>query len=253
MRRVKFRVVEPRLDPRPIRTPVPGWAGEPQPRANGSREQPWHCTPFSEMAKYGVEVLYPYDHEIRVLTRDGRFSFDGDFGAPPAEGRSWPPFRPFGEGYYTFQLLLDLKPEKGFATRVDPHPRYFTDSNNVTPLAVPAIIRNWWPMINFLVFKAPPEGGTHIFRPGEPMAQFSFIPEEPDFVLEAMTEEEAAERELQSRRIYESRSTLGADSQWLSNTNTVFDATYRRLHGAMRGSVANGPDDDEDNGRGAAG
>ncbi len=46
--------------------------------------------------------------------------------------------------------------------------------------------------------------------------------------------DEAAERELQSRRIYASRETLGADSQWLSSTNTIFDGTYRRIHGAAR-------------------
>ena len=243
MRRVKFRLIEPRLDPRPIRLAVPGWAGEPQPRVDGSHEQPWHCTPFSEMAKYGVEILYPYESELRVSTQDGRYAFMGDFGPPPDDGRSWPPFRPFGEGFYTFQLLLDLKPEQGFATRIDPHPRFFTDPTDTTPLAVPALIRNWWPMIYFMVFKAPPEGGTHVFRPGEPVAQFTFVPEEPDFVLEPMTEDEAAERELHSRRIYESRSTLGADSQWLSTTNTVFDATYRRLHGALRGGAAKGPDE----------
>jgi hypothetical protein len=49
-----------------------------------------------------------------------------------------------------------------------------------------------------------------------------------------MGEEEAAERELQSLRIHESRDNLGADSRWTSATNTVFDATYRRLHGAAK-------------------
>ena len=73
-----------------------------------------------------------------------------------------------------------------------------------------------------------------IFRKGEPMAQFVMIPAEPDFELVEMAPEEAAERELQSRRIYQSRSTLGADSQWVSATNTVFDGTYRRMLGAAR-------------------
>jgi hypothetical protein len=49
-----------------------------------------------------------------------------------------------------------------------------------------------------------------------------------------MSDDEAAERELQARRIYESRATLTADSQWTSASNTVFDATYRRIHGAAR-------------------
>jgi hypothetical protein len=49
-----------------------------------------------------------------------------------------------------------------------------------------------------------------------------------------MNEEEAAERELQARRIHASRTILSADSQWVSASNTVFAATYRRIHGAAR-------------------
>ena len=51
------------------------------------------------------------------------------------------------------------------------------------------------------VFKAPAEGRTHIFRPNEPFAQIIVIPEEADFDLEPMSEEESAEREMQARRI----------------------------------------------------
>ena len=160
--------------------------------------------------------------------------FDGDFGPPPDEERNWPPFRTFGERFYTYQILLDLKVETGFAVKIEPHPRFYTDPTDSVPIAVPALIRNWWPMLFFVVFKSPPEGRTHVFRPGEPFAQFTIIPEECDFELVEMSEEEAAERELQSRRIYESRATLAADSQWVSASNTVFDATYRRIHGAAR-------------------
>jgi hypothetical protein len=60
------------------------------------------------------------------------------------------------------------------------------------------------------------------------------IPAESDVELEPMSFDEAAERELQSRRIHASRETLGADSQWLSTTDTVFDGTYRRIYGAAR-------------------
>jgi hypothetical protein len=89
-------------------------------------------------------------------------------------------------------------------------------------------------MMFFLVFKSPAEGRTHIFRPNEPFAQFTVIPEESDFELIEMSDEEAAERELQARRIHESRSTLSAGTQWTSASDTVFDATYRRIHGAAR-------------------
>jgi hypothetical protein len=49
-----------------------------------------------------------------------------------------------------------------------------------------------------------------------------------------MPEDEAAERELQSQRIHASRTTLSADTQWVSSSNTVFDGTYRRIFGAAR-------------------
>ena len=87
-------------------------------------------------------------------------------------------------------------------------------------------------MVYFLVFKSPPEGGTHVFRPGEPFVQILVLPEEAAFELVPMSEEEAAERELQSRRIYQSRGGLSAETQWRSATNTVFDGTYRHILGA---------------------
>ena len=87
-------------------------------------------------------------------------------------------------------------------------------------------------MIFFLVFKSPPEGGAHTFRPGEPFAQILVVPEEADFELVPMSDQEAAERELQSQRIYESRSTLSAYTEWTSATDTVFDGTYRHILGA---------------------
>ena len=227
---VTYRLIEPRLAPRRTRLQVPGWGGEKQPRADGTHEQPWHCMPFVEGAQYGVELFYPYDFEVVVTRRAGGVWFEGDFGRPPRDGIEWPPFRPFGPGYYTYQLLLDLKVDDGLAVRAEPHPRYYTSAADDVPLAVPALLRtSWWPMISFVVFKAPPEGGAHVFRPGEPFMQLLILPVTGDLQLRPMTEAEAAERELQGRRIHASRETLGRDARWLSATNTVFDATYRRL------------------------
>ncbi|BBU63279.1 hypothetical protein MSC49_32140 [Methylosinus sp. C49] len=234
MKKIKFRMNGDDLAPRRTRMEIPGWAGQPEKRTDGSHEHAWHCVPFSEYAKYGVEIFYPYKNELRVSRKDGRLMLDGDFGAPPSPGRSWPPFRDFGGSFYTYQLLLDLKPEPGYAIKVETHPSFYTDSAGAAPIAVPAIIREWWPMIYFLVFKSPMEGQTHIFRTGTPMAQFTMIPAESDIDLEPMSFDEAAERELQSRRIHASRETLGVDSQWLSTSDTVFDGTYRHIHGAAR-------------------
>ena len=233
MRIVKHRSFTPELNPRRTKLEVPGWAGDRQPRKDGSMEQAWHCLPFSEAARYGIELFYPHPNEFRVSARGGRLLLEGDFGPPPqGHGGEWPPFRTFGDLYYTYQLSLDLKVEEGFAIRTEPHPRFYTDPTNTTPLAVPALLRRWWPMVYFLVFKSPPEGGVHIFRPGEPFVQVLVLPEQADFELAVMPEEEAAERELQSRRIYQSRSTLSAGTEWTSATNTVFDGTYRHILGA---------------------
>jgi hypothetical protein len=231
---IKCRLYHPKLQPRRTKLEIPGWGGKPEPRKEGSREQPWHCVPFSESAQYGIEIIYPYDNELHVSTRDGRLMLDGDFGPAPDTGVEWPPFRTFGEGFYTYQLLLDLKVEEGMAIRTEPHPRFYTDPTDTTPIAVPALLRRWWPMVNFLIFKSPPEGRTHIFRPGEPMAQVIVVPAEPDFEIVAMSEEEAAERELQARRIHASRETLSSDTHWTSSTATVFDGTYRHIHRAAK-------------------
>ena len=128
----------------------------------------------------------------------------------------WPPFRDFGGAFYTHQVLLDINPGEGYAIRVEPHPRFFIDRTGECPIAVPALVRNWWPMLFFLVFKSPPEGQTHVFRPGEPMAQILVIPETAEFELAEMSMEEQADRELRSRRIYAARSTVTADTDWVS-------------------------------------
>jgi hypothetical protein len=232
MDKVKYRLNDPRLAPRRTKLEIPGWAGKREPRADGSREQVWHCVPFSEGAQYGIELFYPYDNELHVSTKDGHLIMEGDWGPPPEGGVHWPPFRNFGDHFYTCQILLDLKVEKGMAIRTEPHPRFYTDRTDTVPIAVPALIRNWWPMMFFCVFKAPAEGRTHIFRPNEPLAQIIVIPEEASFELEKMGEEESAERELQARRIYHSRPTLSAGTEWTSSTDTVFDGTYRHLHRA---------------------
>jgi hypothetical protein len=224
---VKYRSARPGLRPRRTKLEVPGWAGQPDPRADGSHEYPWHCIPFSEAARGGLELTYPHASDLVVTTTGGTPAF-------VTEAAEKPPFRAFGREYYTYQLLLDLKPEAGFAIKIETHPRFYTDTTGTVPVAVPAIIRAWWPMIYFVVFKSPPEGQAHVFRPGEPFLQVTVIPEDEKIELLEMPEAEAAERELQSRRIYASRATLSADTQWTSSTDTVFDGTYRKIFGAAK-------------------
>jgi len=227
---VKYRMNEPRLNPRRTKLEMPGWAGKPEPRKDGSHEQMWHCIPFTEGAQYGIELFYPYDNDLRVTTREGVVHLNGDFGPVPEDGLQWPPFRSFGEHYYTYQLLLDLEVPPDMAVRSEPHPRYYAAGVDDVPLAVPALLRtNWWPMISFVVFKAPPPGVTHVFRKGEPFMQMLFVPAEIQFDLVPMDEDEAAEREMRGRRIHASRDTLSKETEWTSSTDTVFDGTYRHI------------------------
>ncbi|MHB1303723.1 MAG: hypothetical protein ACYCZB_09635 [Acidiphilium sp.] len=241
---VRYRLHEPRLAPRRTKLEVPGWGGEPQPRRDGSHEQPWHCLPFIEGAQYGFEIFYPFDNELRVTKRNGHVAFEGDFGPNPETGIEWPPFRPFGAGYYTYQLLLDLDAGPEMAVRTEPHPRYYTSAADDVPLAVPALLRtSWWPMISFVVFKAPPEGVVHVFRKGEPFMQFLVLPADPELELAPMEPEAAAEREMRARRIHASRETLGKGTAWVSSTRTVFDATYRNIRRASTGRVVKTPEE----------
>ncbi|HUN40571.1 MAG TPA: hypothetical protein VMU81_09795 [Acetobacteraceae bacterium] len=232
---VKYRLFEPRLNPRRTKMEVPGWAGQPEPRRDGSHEYGWHCMPFVESAQYGIELFYPFDNELRVTRRDGRVVLESDWGPDPGTGINWPPFRSFGDDYYSYQLLLDLNVPDNMAVRTEPHPRFYTSAADDVPIAVPALLRtSWWPIISFVIFKTPPEGRVHVFRPDEPFMQMLFVPAEPEFELVPMDEEEAAERELRSRRIHASRETLGKPSMWTSSTNTVFDGTYRQILRAAR-------------------
>lgn len=227
---LKYRTLGRGLPPRRTEVPVPGWGGEPQPRADGSHEQVWHCIPFSEGARYGVEILYPFEQELRVRTFRGRVKLEADWGPRPDDGLMWPPFRPFGEAYYSYQIVLDLKVEPGWAIRTEPHPRFYADGSGTAPIAVPALIRtSWWPMIFFVIFKAPPKGAVHVFRKGEPFVNVLVVPVDPELELQEMGEEESAERELQARRIRDSRPTLAENSRWISTTNTEFDGAYRHM------------------------
>ena len=51
---------------------------------------------------------------------------------------------------------------RGLGYPYGPHPRFYADRTGTVPIAVPALVRNWWPMLFFMVFKSPSEGRTHI-------------------------------------------------------------------------------------------
>ena len=72
MDEVKYRLVNPGLRPRRTKLEMPGWAGQPEPRADGAQEYAWHCAPFTESAQYGIEVFYPYENELHVTRKNGK-------------------------------------------------------------------------------------------------------------------------------------------------------------------------------------
>ena len=231
---IKFRSMNPGLRPRRTLLEVPGWAGEPDTLQTGPSAQPWHCIPFTEAARWGVEVPYPHLDDMRVSARNGEVQFEGEFGEEEEPDARRPPFHSFAQGYYSYQLLLDLQIEPGLALKLETHPRFFTDTTGTVPIAVPAILHHWWPMISFVVFKTPAPGQTHVFRPGEPMLAISIVQPEDKLEVIPMDEEEAAERELIARRIRATRATLSADTRPTSPPHTVFDGTYRRLFAAAK-------------------
>jgi hypothetical protein len=226
---VKYRFVGAARPPQRTTLPVPGWGGLPEPRADGSAEHPWQCVPFSEGARYGFEILYPFRGELRIRKQEGVILREA---LPPAEDpdAEAPLIAVAGERFYLFPITLDLKPPDGFAIRTEPHPRFYTDLTGTVPVAIPGLIRTaWWPMASTIVFKAPPEGGVHVFREGEPFVQVIVLPEEAPVELVPMDEDLAAERELQARRIEASREHLAEGSRWVSSSNILFDGAYRHM------------------------
>jgi len=47
MHTIKYRMTGENLRPRRTKLEIPGWAGQPEPRVDGSHEYAWHCVPFS--------------------------------------------------------------------------------------------------------------------------------------------------------------------------------------------------------------
>ncbi len=110
---IKYRSFNPDLLPRRTRLEVPGWAGTQEPRQNGSHEQPWHCIPFTEAARAGLELPYPHPDELRVSTRDGEILFEGEFGEAGDPDARRPPFRSFGRSTIRISCCLTSRSSLG--------------------------------------------------------------------------------------------------------------------------------------------
>jgi hypothetical protein len=195
---IKYRTWFKGSPPQKIKLQVPGWAGD-QGYSNGSKPQPWHCKPFVDGSTYGLELVYPFSNECVIRTNENEVvTFEGDFTDDEAYcGVKMPPFMSFAPHHYGFTSSLDIMTPPGIVTRIEPHPKFYTDRTGTVPIPVPGHIQSeWWSRIFFIAFKSPLPGQYHIFRPGEPYAQLLFVPKEINYDIKPMTAEEAAKRSV---------------------------------------------------------
>jgi hypothetical protein len=219
--------------PRRIRLQIPGWSGASIRPADGAVAQPWHCQPFVEGATHGLELVYPYQSEVRVRQEDGRIRFEGDLPAEMKAAGLSQPFGVFAAGHYGMGTGLDLLPPPGYALRLGPHPRYFTEESGDVPLAVPGHLQRFWPNQFFAAFRAPPPGQVHVFRPGEPYAQLLLVRVGETYAVEPMDAELTADRALQEQRV-RSLSYMLARRLWRSAGGIWFGDKYRQLQRIFR-------------------
>lgn len=237
---VKYRTWHTSQPPRPTRLQIPGWAGKDRRHGNGADPQPWHCPPFVDASTYGHELVYPYKSECRVKRIDGQIVFEGDFSGEDwmmGEGgdflgghprKSTPPMMSFAQGHYGMSSGLDLEPPEGYVIRTEPHPRFYTDDTGTVPCMLAGHIQRWWSRIFFVVFKAPREGETHVFRPGDPYGQLIFVPQKNSVVFNRFTEEESKVREIREKRLSEHARKI-ANYSWNDGKMLTFDDKYRVL------------------------
>lgn len=230
---VRYRTWYKGLPPQPIKLKIPGWAGDSHGHKDGDKPQPWHCIPFVESSTYGLELIYPYDTEVQIVTKDGKTDFIGDLEKERPEDTTWPPFSMFAPGHYGFTSSVDLIGPPDHSVRIECHPRYFTDTTWQTPCVVPGHIQSeWWPRIFFIVFKAPPEGQKHVFRKGQGYAQLFFVPRKVTYDVMPMTHDEMLYRLNLERKIMDLEDNI-SDHAWTDHIGNRFNDKYKVLQRAF--------------------
>jgi hypothetical protein len=159
---------------------------------------------------------------------DGKVRVEGDLEAEAAAAGMAHPFGVFAAGHYGMATALDLLPPPGYALRLGPHPRYFTSRAADVPLALPGHLQRFWPHMFFAVFRVPPPGEAHVFRPGEPYAQLLLVPAAETYRVEPMDAAEAEDRATQSRQVNSLTYLLGKRI-WRSDANYWFNDKYKQL------------------------
>jgi hypothetical protein len=237
---LRYRTWYKGIAPRPVKLQVPGWAGDSTDKCDGARPQPWHCTPFVEGSTYGLEMVYPFDTECRVVNDGGSIRFDGDFSAEAVPNIQFPPFMTFAPGHYGYTSALDICPPPGYVLRIEPHPRFYTDATGECPVPVAGHLQGeWWPRIFFIAFKSPRPGEAHVFRKGEPYASMLVLPRKVSYDIREMTNDEKRERARLEAAISNYAGEI-ATSRFKDHTGAVFDNKYKILRGAFEAGGVGG-------------
>lgn len=204
------------IPPRPIKLQIPGWGGIDHTHKNGSKPQPWHCIPFVEGNTYGLELIYAYEKEQRVTKKDGKIVFSNELS-----------FKCFADNHYGYQAGFDIQIPKDYVLRLEPHPKYFVDET--TPCVVPGHLQTeWWTRFFFIVFKAPFEGQTHIFRKGEPYGQILIVPQKINYKIRKQTKKEEKKRANWSALSLKNDQFIGEHS-WQADNGIKFNDKYKVL------------------------
>lgn len=227
--RLPWRILPGGVPPRRVSLEIPGWAGASVRPRDGAVPQPWHCRPFVEGSTYGLELIYPYDTECRVAFGKNGIEFIADFSHEIVPGMIWPPFRMADPDHYSLGTLVDLQAPEGFALRIEPHPRFFSDRTDSVPVPLIANLQtSWWPMFFFVTFKRPNRGREHVFRKGEAYAQVIVVPAKIEYSLPQMSDSEAKARDDEARHLMRNRGSIARRS-WTSEGKLSFDDLYKQL------------------------
>jgi Tfp pilus assembly protein PilF len=231
---VRYRLEGKALPPRPVRLSLPGWGGSPEmKKENGSSPQPWHCPPHTEGATHGMELVYQYDTEVKIVNDGGKVQIYRDREQEP-DGSPGPNFVlsvPRPPQNYLFSTSIDIQPPPGYVIRTQPHPRFFADFTGTAPVALYGHVHSeWWPKQLFIVFKIPPPGTMHVFRKGDPYVQILLVPDH-DYQIEPMAPEHAQARRKLEADIALSKSLIGRHV-WFSAEGMEFNDHYRVLERA---------------------
>jgi len=203
---VNYRSVTPALNPRRTKLEVPGGAASAASKRRGRWSRPVALPPVFGRRSLRDRVVLP----VRERTArehapgEGKACCRGRFRARAGKGRRRvPPFRAFGDLYYTISCRLISKGGAG-AVRFRAAPRFYTDPTATTPIAGPSAHPQMvadglcpWCFKSTALREKP-----HVqFR--EPFgANPPYCPRRPPFDPRSDVGTKRRERELQSRRIF---------------------------------------------------